>query len=244
VLPFGLKDAPASFQRIINQVLTGLVGEVGFVYLDDIVVLGDSWEEHCDNLRAVLLRLQEANLVLKLSKCVFFKSEVDYLGHIISVDGVKPQSQKVRAMKEYPLLVTMRELQAFLGAANYYRKFIKGFADIAKPLVDLTRGLRPVDNKSKLQWSSEAKEAFELLKGALSEDIVLNFPDFTRNFILATDASKFAIGGVLQQRDDAGVLRPLSYFSRALKGPELNYCIIEREALAIVFGLGVNCTIL
>lgn len=106
------------------------------------------------------------------------------------------------------------------------------FADIAKPLVNLTRGLRSVDNRS-----SKAKEAFEILKGALSEDIVLNFPDFTRNFILATDANKFAIGGVLQQRDDAGVLRPLSYFSRALKGPELNYSTIEREALAIVFGL-------
>lgn len=243
-LPFGLKDAPAAFQRIINQVLTGLIGDIGFVYLDDIVVMGDTWETHCDNIRRVLHRLQEANLSLKLSKCSFFKEEVEYLGHVISGEGIKPQPSKVRAMKEYPRPEILKELQGFLGVANYYRKFVPGFASIAKPLVELTKGEKTTSNKRKVVWTEKALDAFEKLKGALSQDVVLTFPNFQKAFVLVTDASKFALGGALQQEDSNGALRPLSYFSRQLKGAELNYSTVEREALAIVFGLRFNRTII
>ncbi|XP_047489159.1 uncharacterized protein LOC125039363 [Penaeus chinensis] len=146
-LPFGLKDAPSAFQRIINQVLSGLIGDI----------------------------------------------EVEYLGHVIIENGIKPQNKKIEAMEGYPQPINLKELQAFLGAANYYRKFISNFADISRPLIDLTRGCKTKDGKTKLAWTQEALDAFHKLRTVLSEDIVLKFPDFSRPFVLVTDAKSPAL---------------------------------------------------
>lgn len=241
VLPMGLKDAAQTFQRVMNQVLSGLVGRISYVYLDDIVVTGRNFEEHVHNLDEVLDRLDKANLSLKLEKCSFFQDKVDYLGHVVSAEGVRPQPQKVAAMRQFPLPQTLRELQQFLGLANYYRRFVSSYSKIAKPLTDMTQGCKEVKNAKKLLvWNEEARNAFETLKAKLSDDIVLKYPDFSKDFVLTCDASDYAIGGVLQQVDDQGNLRPLSYFSRKLNSAELNYSTIEREALAIVFGLRTN----
>jgi len=163
---------------------------------------------------------------------------------VISEEGIRPQKKKIEAMEGYPKPIILKELQAFLGATNYYRKFISNFADISRPLIDLTRGCKTKDGKTKLAWTQEALDAFHKLRTVLSEDIVLKFPDFSRPFVLVTDASKTAIGGALQQEDNNGTLRPLSYFSRQLKGAELNYSTVEREALAIVYGLKINRTLI
>ena len=241
VLPMGLKDSPAAFCRIINQVLVGLVGDKTFVYMDDIIVQGSDFEDHVINLEKVLLRLQEAQLTLKLSKCEFFKNSVKYLGHIISSEGLKPQPEKVDAINEIALPKTVKELQSFLGMTNYYRKFIRSYADIASPLNKLTGGkIKEQKNNRNIHWNQEAEEAFVKLKAYLSEKITLKFPDFTKPFYLTTDASNKAIGGVLQQQDEKGNLRPLTYFSRQLNCAETKYSTIEREALAIVYGLKIN----
>ena len=244
-LPFGLKDACSAFQRIITQALTGLIGQVGFVYLDDIVVTGRDWAEHVANLKQVLGRLEVAQLSLKLEKCVFFKKEVSYLGHLISPEGIRPLEGKLRAVREFPQPHDLRTLQSFLGLTNYYRRFVADYARIAKPLARLTECKKSERKGSrKIEWNEEAERAFHLLKQKLMEDIVLAFPDFSKPFMLTTDASDFAIGGVLQQPDDQGRLRPLSFFSRSLTGPECNYSALDREALAIVYGLKINRTLI
>ena len=241
VLPMGLKDSPAAFCRIINQVLVGLVGDKTFVYIDDIIIQGSNFEDHVANLEKVMSRLQDAQLTLRLSKCTFFKNSVKFLGHIISSEGLKPQPEKVDAINAITLPKTVKELQSFLGMTNYYRKFIRNYADIATPLSKLTGGkIKEQKSRRNIQWNKEAEEAFEKLKAYLSEKITLKFPDFAKPFYLTTDASNIAIGGVLQQKDEAGNLRPLTYFSRQLNSAETRYSTIEREALAIVYGLKIN----
>ena len=241
VLPFGLKDAPTSFQRIINQVLAGQIGIKAHVYLDDIIVVGATFEEHINNLRAVLLRLRENVLRLKLEKCHFLKTEVDYLGHVVNEQGIKPQSAKVQAIKNLALPKNIQELQSFLGMTNYYRKFVFNYSEIVTPLTRLTGGRKNKgSDKTPITMNETEKKAFSKLKEVLSEDLILAYPDFSKPFILTTDSSSFAIGGVLQQEDANGKLRPLSYFSRRLNKAEMKYSTVEREALAIVYALKYN----
>lgn len=240
-LPFGLKDAPASFQRIINQVLAGVIGQVGWCYLDDILVTGHDWDSHLANLTEVVRRLSKAKLSLKLEKCRFFQKEVDFLGHVVSQEGIKAQPQKIKAIRDFPRPKTLRELQSFLGLANYYRKFLENFSKMARPLYELTKmGKRKTKPSQLIDWNNEAEMSFVKIKDVISREVVLSLPDFSRPFSLTTDASDYAIGGVLQQEDDQGRLRPLSFFSRLLNKAERNYSTLEREALAIVYGLKVN----
>lgn len=244
-LPFGLKDAPSCFQRAINQALAGLIGRSAMVYMDDIVVFGSSWEEHLYNLEDILDRLIQSNLSLKLEKCSFFQEEIKYLGHIISSKGIRPQGEKLEALRNFPKPVVLKELQSFLGLANYYRKFILNFAQVAKPLTEMTKGSRKLNNrKIVLKWSNEALKAFNDLKELLAKEVTLSYPDFDKTFILNTDASEFAVGGVLQQHDNNGHLRPITFFSRTLNESEVKYSTIEREALAVVYGLTVNRSII
>lgn len=240
-VPFGLKTAPAAYQRIMNQVLIGLTGRIVHVYLDDLIVQGKDMDHHLKNLHAVLDRLQKAHLSLRLDKCSFFKEQVDYLGHIVSASGLKPQPSKVQAVQQLTPPKTVKELQGFLGLVNFYRKFIKDFAKIASPLNNLLKGRKVTKNdKTHLEWNEEALHAFSTLKNSLTTDIVLAFPDFRKPFNLTTDASDKAIGGVLQQKDENGSLRPIAYFSRTLNGAERNYSAVEREALAVIYGLSTN----
>ena len=233
-LPFGLKDAPACFQRIVNAVLAGLTGHITHVYLDDIIVQGENLQDHVQNLDKVLTRLANAKLALKLEKCTFFKREVDYLGHVISSEGLKPQAQKVAAIKNVPLPKTIHDLQSFLGLVNYYRKFISDYAEICHPLTQMLAGQKrraKKNDKTPVSWTEEAQNAFKVLKLKLAEEIPLAFPNFEKPFLLTTDASNISIGGVLQQEDKEGKIRPITFFSRTLNGPESRYSTIERGRL-------------
>lgn len=244
VLPMGLKDSPAAFCRIINQVLVGLASQDTHVYMDDIIIQGTDMENHVENLEKVLIKLREAKLRINLKKCHFFQTSVKYLGHIVSKEGLKPQPSKVEAINKIPSPSTVKELQSFLGMTNFYRKFIANYADIAAPLNKLIKGMvNKKGNKNKIPWNHEAEVAFVTLKKVLAEEVTLTFPNLGKPFFLTTDASNIAIGGVLQQKDEDNNLRPLTFFSRKLNKAEINYSTIEKEALSIVYGLKINRTL-
>jgi len=160
-MPFGLKNAPATFQRLMNSVLTGIQGLKCLVYLDDIVIYGSSLEEHNKRLKEILQKLRKSNLKLQPDKCEFLRKEVVYLGHIISENGISPDPSKLTAIKEFPTPKKIKDIQSFIGLAGYYRKFIENFSQIAKPLTKLTR------KTEKFEWTIEQQAAFETLKGKL-----------------------------------------------------------------------------
>lgn len=222
-MPFGLKNASATFQRLMDLVLTGLQGEELFVYMDDIVIYAKSLEEHERKYNALIERLRRANLKLQPDKCEFLKSEVTYLGHVISRDGVKPDPKKLEAVKLFPRPKTPKNIKQFLGLAGYYRRFISNFSKLAKPLTALLK------NNTNFEWTSEQEESFQILKQELCEEPVLQYPDFSKPFILTTDASGIAIGGILSQveinRD-----RPIAYALRTLTDNEVKYDTYEKEA--------------
>ena len=239
VAPMGISDVPAGFQRIIHSVLAGISNDIAKAFLDDLLITGKNVLDHLCNLETVIARLAQANLQVRLSKCRFMQTSIDFLGHVISKDGIKPQPKKVEAIRTWPRPLTVKDVQSFLGLANYYRKFIKDFSDIAIPLTDLTQGGTEKGKKvsPKVIWSKEAEDAFNALKHALSHDIILHFPDFDRPFELCTDASDFAVGGVLHQRDDKNRPRPLLFFSSKLSTSQRNFSTIEREAYAVIYGV-------
>ena len=226
-MPFGLCNAPATFERLMEQVMSGLQWEILLIYLDDIIVFGQSVEETEERLRVVLSRLRDAGLKLKPSKCQLFQRSVSYLGHIVSADGVATDPKKVEAVAEWPVPQCVRDVRSFLGLASYYRKFIRDFAKIASPLHALTEKAR------QFVWSDDCQEAFDELKARLQSAPVLSYPIPEGDFILDTDASGEGIGGVLSQIQD-GEERVLAYASRKLSKAERNYCVTRRELLAVV----------
>ena len=227
-MPFGLKNAPATFQRLMDLVLTGLQGKELFVYMDDIVIYATSLKEHGRKYNALIERLRQANLKLQPDKCEFLKSEVTYLGHIISRDGVKPDPRKLEAVHHFPRPKTPKNIKQFLGLAGYYRKFIPNFSRLAKPLTNLLK------NDTPFEWTMEQEASFEKLKQKLCIEPVLQYPDFSRSFILTTDASGIAVGGILSQGEINKDL-PIAYASRTLTDNEFKYDTYEKEALAIVY---------
>ena len=227
-LPFGVKNAPSHFSRVMMAVLGGLIGSSVLVYLDDLIVLGRNYQEHFDNIVKVMEALGSQGMKINLKKCTFFKSEVDFLGHKVSRRGIEPCPDKVEAIHNYPTPGSSKEVASFLGLAGYYRKFIKGFGEIARPLEALKK-------KGSFKWGEEEEQAFSKLKEMLVCDQVLAYPKFDRPFFVTTDASNVAIGGVISQLDDEGRERPISFASRALKGAELNYSTLEKEALGILW---------
>uniref|UniRef100_A0A6V7KDU1 RNA-directed DNA polymerase n=1 Tax=Bracon brevicornis TaxID=1563983 RepID=A0A6V7KDU1_9HYME len=226
-MPFGLKNAPATFQRLMNSVLSGLQGSSMFVYLDDIIVFAKDLNEHKQKIDVLMQRLRKTNLKLQPDKCEFLRPEVNYLGHIISEDGLKPDPKKIIAVHKFPQPKKPKNIREFLGLTGYYRRFVKNFSKIAKPLTKL------LENDVEFTWSKEAQDAFETLKKALCEAPILQYPDFTKPFLITTDASGFAIGAVLSQ-GEAGKDKPIAYFSRVLRGAETRYSTYEKEALAII----------
>ena len=228
VMPFGLTNAPATFQRLMECVLAGLSPAQCLIYLDDIIVYGTSFEDHLKHLEMVLTKLGEAGLKLKPSKCHFAQQQVQYLGHLISKDGVAVDPSKVEAVTSYPQPTDVKELRGFLGLANYYRRFVQGFASIAQPLYKLTR-----KNARGFNWTSQCQQAFDQLKKLLVNPPILAYPQFDLPFVVHTDASDHAIGGVLSQVQD-GKERVIAYWSRQLNKAQRNYSTIEREALAVV----------
>lgn len=227
VMPFGLCNAPATFERLMENVLRGLSWETCLVYLDDIIVLGKSFEHHLENLEQVFRRLRQANLKLNPKKCNLFRRQVNYLGHVVSDKGVAMDPGKVEAITKWPVPRDKHEVRSFLGLCAYYRRFVKGFSNIAKPLTKLT------EDKRSFIWDADCQQAFETLKEALSKSPILGYPRPEGKFILDTDASNTAIGGVLSQEQD-GEEKVIGYFSKVLSKPERNYCVTRRELLAVV----------
>lgn len=222
--PFGLRTIPGFFQNLLNTVLCGLQGVKCFVYLDDVVIFAGNLSEHHEKLLSVLQRFREANLKLNPEKCRFLEKEVVYLGHKCSIQGVSPNDELVSVVANYPAPKNVRQVQVFLGLANYYRKFIKNFARISRPIVDLLK------KDTKFDWTIECMEAIQTLKKALINPPVLRYPDFSLQFDLITDASGECMGAVLEQEG-----RPISYASRSLNAAEKGYSTTERECLSVVW---------
>eukprot|EP00731_Ephydatia_muelleri_P034851 Em0081g16a len=228
VMPFGLSNAPSTFQKLMEMVLAGLHWTTCLVYLDDIVIFSTTVEQHLSRLRDVLARLKKAGLKLKPSKCHILKKCVHYLGHIVSADGVKVDDDKIKCIVEWPTPVNLEELRRFLGIASYYRKFIKGFAHIAAPLHALTEKLKP------WEWTGLCDEAFAQLKTKLSSPPILSFPQFNMQFTVDCDASLEGLGAVLSQENDRCVV---AYASRVLTKQERQYCATRREMLALIWAI-------
>ena len=230
VLAYGLCNAPASFQRLMDMVLNGLTWQICLVYLDDVVVFSPTFEDHMSRLQRVFDRFREARLKLKPSKCKLFQRQIRFLGHIVSVDGVSPDSEKVDAVRNWPVPRNLYEVRAFVALASYYRRHIKGFADLARPLHELTQKGRP------FLWTEKQQLAFEQLKDCLTNAPVLSSPTDEGKYWLDTDMSNAALGAVLQQEQN-GELKVIAYASRVLSPAEQKYCVTRKELLAVIYGL-------
>lgn len=225
-LPMGMKISPSSFSRLMTVAMSGLNYEKCFVYLDDLIVFGRNLQSHNTHLIEVFERLRKVNLKLNPAKCEFLKREILYLGHVITPEGILPDPEKIKAIKNYPVPKNADEVKRLVAFANYYRKFVPQFAQKTHCLNQLTRRNVP------FIWTEECQKSFDLIRTALMTPPVLEFPDFSdkNEFILQTDASKTAIGAVLSNGNN----KPVAYCSRALSKSEVNYAIIELELLAIV----------
>lgn len=236
VLPFGLTNAPSTFQRAMDLILAGLRWNVCLVYIDDVVVYSNTLEEHFDRLRKVLECIGGAGLKLKLSKCHFAELELKVLGHVVSKDGIAADPDKLRAVAEFPSpestspTTRLKLIQSFLGLCSYYRKHIPNFAMIARPLTELSKKDVP------FVWGPTQNNSFLALKEALTNAAVLAYPDYDEPMEIFSDACGYGIGAVLSQRTQESE-RPLAYASRLLSKPELNYTITEKECLALIWAL-------
>lgn len=227
-MPFGLKNAPSTFQRVMDNVLGELQGSHCLCYMDDIIIYSTSLQEHMENLTQVFKRLKKANLKIQLDKSEFLKREVAFLGHIVTPEGVKPNPQKIEAIKNFPIPRTDKQIKSFLGLLGYYRKFISNFSDLTKPLTACLR------KDCKIKLTDDYIQCFEKCKKLLCQEPILQYPDFERPFLVTTDASNVAIGGVLSQ-GTIGQDLPICFASRTLTKTEENYSTIEKELLAIVW---------
>ena len=227
-LPFGISAAPAICQRTMDSLMQGLHHVCA--YLDDILVTGSTEEEHLKNLDAVLERLEKAGIKLKLSKCTFLQEKVEYLGHQISADGLQPTKEKVRAVKEAPVPSDVTQLKSFLGLLNYYAKFLPNLSNVLAPLHSLLK------KPHKWSWSSKQQEAFDTAKHLLTSDCLLAHYSPDKDLILACDASPYGVGAILSHVMD-GQERPVAFTSRTLAAAEKNYSQLDKEALAIIFGV-------
>ena len=223
-VPFGLAQAPAYFQKLINDVLKGCNFAMG--YLDDIIIYSRSEKEHLEHLEEIFTRLKAAGLKLKLEKCCFFKKHIQYLGHLISADGIQPLPEKLESIAKMPAPRNPKEVKQFLGLVGYYRKFIPRFADISRVLTHLTK--KDVDFK----WTPECENCFQILKEFLQQAPILRYPDPQASYTLYTDASKYAYAGVLTQHSN-GTDHPITYVSGLFCGSQLNWATLTKEAYAI-----------
>lgn len=212
-LPQGVKGGPATFQRLMNHVLSGLNGMKCFVYLDDVVIYGVSLEDHNKRLIDILSRFRKYNLKLQPSKCQFLKKEIRYLGHIISNDGTQPDPELISAIQNYPQPKNCKEAASFYGLVGYYRQFIENFAEISEPINCLRK------KKVKFLWNASTQNAFEKLKKCLISSPILRYPDFSKEFYVTTDASDVALGAILSQKHGSRDL-PVAYASRILQDSE------------------------
>ncbi|MGH7239621.1 MAG: reverse transcriptase/ribonuclease H family protein, partial [Candidatus Saccharimonadales bacterium] len=231
VLPFGLCNGPASFQRLMQTILLDRLYRGVLVFIDDILIYSMNEDDHLRDVEWVLAQLKKWKLYASIKKCEFMKEEVEFLGHKISSKGISVLAGKVKAVEEWPQPQNAKEVRSFLGLAGYYRKFVKNFSGIAAPLSDLTKDQRL------WHWGVEQEKAFLTLKAALLETPVLARPQLDKPFTVTTDASGFAVGGVLTQEDEKGDQRPVAFLSHKMSPAECNYPVHEQELLAIVYAL-------
>ncbi|XP_031756161.1 uncharacterized protein LOC116410219 [Xenopus tropicalis] len=232
VMPFGMKNAPATFQRVVNGLLEGME-QFALAYLDDIAVFSHTWKDHLSHLSQVLGKIKTAGLTIKPGKCQIGMTEVQYLGHRVGGGTLRPDTGKVDSIMAWPTPQTKKQVMSFLGTAGYYRKFVPNYSSLAKPLTDLTKKKLP----KVILWTPDCENSFLALKNALVNSPVLQAPDFTRRFVVQTDASAYGLGAVLSQVNQSGEEHPILYLSRKLLPREVAYATIEKECLAIVWAL-------
>ena len=228
-MAFGLRNAPAFFTRLMKSVL----GHLPFVkvYLDDIIVNSQTFDQHIEHIKEVLACLKKANLKVNINKCQFLMREIKVLGHIIKNGQIKMDPEKVEAITKYASPSNKKELQRFLGLTGYYRQFIESYSKILKPLHSLLK------NDVAYVWDEVKEKAVETLKKKITSYPVLRTPDRSREFIISCDASGYALGATLGQLDDNGKEYVIAYASRLLKAAELNYGITRKECLAVVWAI-------
>ena len=231
-LPFGLKNSGAIFSRMMRKLLRPLKQEAVSNFMDDMIIATETWEEHVQVLEAVLARLKECNLRAKPSKCYFGYEKLSFLGHEVDRGTIRPEEDKLEKIQKAQPPQTKKELRSFLGLANYYRKFVPNFATIALPLTDRTKKGHP----DRISWDEDSQQAFDTLKRELCSKPVVIMPDKTKPYTLRTDASDRGVGAVLLQ-EHGEELHPVAYASRKLSGAETRYATIEKECLAIVWGV-------
>ncbi|XP_060602869.1 uncharacterized protein LOC132755945 [Ruditapes philippinarum] len=230
-MPFGLKNAPMSFQMLMTKVLGSMNWKQALCFIDDILVFSPTFEQHLSDLELLFQKLRGANLTLKPEKCHFAQEKVKYLGHILSKHGIQVDSEKTKAVDEFPIPTNQRALRSFLGLCNYYRKFVKNYSKIAVPLNEL------LQKDKKFIWENRHQEAFESLKHALVTAPMIHYPDMNHTFILTTDASDTALAYILGQKGSDGKERVVSYGGRALRSDERKWGISDKECLAVYEGI-------
>ena len=230
-MPFGLSNAPATFQRLMNHVLASYIGKSVMVYLDDIVIFSRSQEEHDRHVAEVFETLQQAGLTVKLSKCEFSQPEVKLLGYIVSGQGIRSDPEKARAISEMAPPTDVKGVRSFLGMTGYYRQCIPNYAEVANPLVKLTH------KYVRFVWGPREQQAWETLRDLLVSDYVMAYPQLDKPYKLYTDACDYAVGAILCQDDAQGVERPVQYISKQLSGAALKWPTVVKEAYAVIFAL-------
>jgi hypothetical protein len=228
-LPFGLKTSPAQFQSLMQKVLEGL--DFCGVFIDDIVIGSETWEEHMVHVATVLDRLLKAKLTVKLVKSYFACSEIDYCGHKVGNGQISPREIKVKALLNMPRPENKKQLQSFLGSVNYYQRYIPKFAELVYPLTNLLR------KKVAFVWNDFTENSYQTLKTLLAKEPILRIADYNKPFYIFTDASNVAVSSVLTQCDDQGLYHPISFLSHKLNLAQSRYSTIEKEALAIVLAV-------
>ena len=241
-MAFGLTNAPATFQRLMEHCLSDINFRKCIVYIDDIIIFSSSFEEHIERLEAVFQRLLDFGLKLKLSKCKFFQKKVKFLGHVISSEGIETDPDKIDAIKTWPVPEGVEQLRTFLGFSGYYRKFVPKYAKIVKPLNELLTlclkdsNIFRAKSETSWKWSSACQKSFEEIVQILSSPLVLTYPDFDLPFIVNTDASQDGLGATLSQLQK-GEEKVIAYASRALRKAEKNYPANKLEFLALKWAI-------
>ena len=231
VMPFGLSNGPATFERLMDSILRDRKWKHCLLYLDDLCVFGRTLEEHNARLHDVLSCLDRGNLSLNLKKCTFGATQITILGHEISQHGIRPDSSKTKAVRDFPKPENQKAVRSFLGLCSYYRRFIQNFSRVAARLNELLK------DGSKFEWSTPQQEAFEALKNRLTSPPVLGHFDVSAPVTLRTDACKYGIGTILAQRNENGEERVIAYASRTLTDPETRYSVTDQEGLAVIWAI-------
>ena len=236
VLSFGLMNSPPVFQSWMNSIVGDeFLDRCAMVYLDDCLIFSRTKEQHAKDVHAILTKFREAKVIANAKKCEFFKTELEFVGHQVTADGILPAKSKVKAIQDWPVPTNVQEVRQFVGLGSHYRRFIRDFAALAAPLTDLTRGTGA--KKRAIKWTPDCQTAFEEIKARMTAAPILQPPNPDAPYVIEVDSSDYGVGGVLLQKGDDGLLHPLAFESKKLSSAERSYPAQERELLAILHAL-------